>query len=337
MSKLLALLAASAAAVIARDHLLPLDDGTAWTYNLTEEAGHEFTFAPGIAGADGKIHRVVIYRLDGMQQLNGKSLLKFEMHRDDTITNTDLLTVNDHGVFCAARINEYGELTALQPPQTIVAAPLRVGASWDYNGRLANVEVHQRYRVVGEEDVDVAAGKFHAFHIRCEQTRPIATTVDRWFVNGVGIVKDITETRAADGDLVRRITLELKEQPKIAPRPVVKPLPPPKQVTVSFSTPTNPASVKTVRTAATQIYARWQARGVRVGAKIRAVWVAENVPGFAPPDYKIDEATAAANSSNSHGVFTLSRPNDGWAPGQYRVDIYVDTDLIDSAKLTIAD
>lgn len=337
MQKLAVLLAAAAGVVIAREQLLPLENGTTWTYELTEEAGEEFAFAPGTAGADGKIHRVAIYRLDGPQNVSGKILLKFEMLRDGVITNADLLSVDERGIFCAARIDQYGELMPVEPPQTIVATPLRSGATWDYAGKMAGMDVRQHFEIVAEEDVDVPAGKFRAFHIRGEQTAPNSTKINRWFANGVGIVKDVTEARAADGDLVRRITLELKERPKIAPRPEAKSLPPPKKATVSVSTSSSSASTRQVSRDTGSIYARWQGHGLRVGAKIRAVWVAENVAGFAPPEQTVDEATTAANSSSAHGVFTLARPPDGWAPGDYRVDIYVDAELADSAKLKIAE
>ena len=47
-------------------------------------------------------------------------------------------------------------------------------------------------------------------------------TIDRWFVPGTGIIKDVTTMRAADGDLLERISLELAERPKIENRPEVK-------------------------------------------------------------------------------------------------------------------
>ena len=337
MEKVALLLLAAAGVTIGREQTFPVANGTTWTYQLTEEAGEELAFAPGIAGADGKIHRTAIYRIDGTQNVGGKELLKFEMHRDGVITNTDLLTVDNRGIFCAARIDQYGQLTALEPPQTIVATPLRIGATWDYVGKMGDVDVRQHWRVVAEEDVDLAAGKFHAFHIQCEQAVPNTTRIDRWFVNGVGIVKDITDARASDGDLLRRITLELKERPKLSPRPEVKPVPPPRKVSVTVSTSSSTAPAHQISRATGSIYARWQGHDLHVGAKIRALWVAENVAGVAPPEQTIDEASTVANSGSAHGIFTLSRPEEGWAPGNYRVDVYVDAELADSARVKIAE
>src|SRR5438034_716149 len=76
-------------------------------------------------------------------------------------------------------------------------------------------------------------GKVRAFHIHGEQTSPMHMTIDRWFVNGTGIVKDVTTIKMPDGDLLRRISLELKERPKIAPRPKVKSVPLLKKISVT--------------------------------------------------------------------------------------------------------
>jgi hypothetical protein len=244
------------------------------------------------------------------------------------------MTVDEHGIFCAARIDQYGELTKLDPPQTIMAAPLKAGTSWDFDSKLAESNVHQHYDVVGEEDVDLPAGKFSAFHIHGEQTAPSRVIIDRWFVSGVGIVKDVTETRMPDGDLLRRISLELKENPKVAPRPEVKPVQAKKIVASTGKAPIGEGSNQ-FGAETPNIYARWQGHGLREQAKIRVVWVAEDIGDVAPPNYTIDEATTTANSREAHGTFTLSRPEGGWAPGNYRVEFYVDAELAETVKLKI--
>jgi hypothetical protein len=84
------------------------------------------------------------------------------------------------------------------------------------------------------------------------------------------------------------------------------------------------------------IYARWEGHGLRDQAKIRAVWIAENIGDVAPSNYTIDEATATAPAADARGVFVLSRPEGGWAPGDYRVEFSVDDELIETVKLKIA-
>ena len=315
--------------------LVPTAPGTSWRYNMTEEVGRGFNVSGVKADADGKIRLPVLYRLEGTENVDGKDLLKFEMHRAGIITNTDLLSVDDHGIFCWARINLDGELVKFNPPQTMIAAPLKKGAAWDFNGQAGDLKVQQHYDVVGEENIGVPAGKFQAFRIHGEQTSPNRMTIDRWFAPGVGIVKDITTTQDAKGDLLQRISLELVESPKIVERPEVKSDATPKQLAVSlakdrFGKPTTTFSSNTP-----EIYARWQGQRLRQGASVKAVWIAQNISEDLPQDYKVDEASVVAEAPTARGAFTLARPEDGWMPGDYRVEFYVDNVLVDTLKMKI--
>jgi hypothetical protein len=317
--------------------LIPTADGTSWRYNMIEEIGNGLNIPDAKPDADGKIRLQVLYRIGGTENVDGKDLLKFEMHRAGVITNTDLLTVNERGIICWARINLDGELVKFNPPQTMIAIPLKKGASWDFNSDTVGGElkVDQHYDVVGEEDINVPAGKFHTFRIHGEQTSPSAMTIDRWFASGVGIVKDVTTMRAANGDLLQRISLELVERPKVTERPEVKSDAALKQLSVSLAKDSFGKPMTTFSSNTPEIYARWQGQRLRKGAKVKAVWVAENIGEDFPQDYKVDEVSAVAESPTAHGTFTLARPEDGWAPGDYRVEFYVDDVLVDAVKLKI--
>jgi hypothetical protein len=217
----------------------------------------------------------------------------------------------------------------------MVATPLKQGATWNFDGQADELKVHQRYNVTGEEDIEVPAGEFHAFHIRGEQSAPSRMTIDRWFAPGVGIVKDITTKRATDGDLLERISLELAERPKIENRPEVKSDATSKRLSVSFAKDQFGKASTTFSSDTPQIYVRWQGQRLRKGGKVKAVWIAEDIGEDFPQDYKVDEASAAVESQNAHGIFTLARPEAGWAMGDYRVELYVDDVLVDAVKLKI--
>src|SRR5947207_15757963 len=115
----------------------------------------------------------------------------------------------------------------------MMSAPVRPGVKWNVNGQVGEMKVRQHYDVAGEEDVEVPAGEFHALRIHGEQTSPSLMTIDRWFVAGTGIVKDVTTMRNTRGDLVERVSLELAGRPKIAEGPEVKADATPKQLSVS--------------------------------------------------------------------------------------------------------
>jgi hypothetical protein len=329
--------AAAALAVVCDGQLIPTADGTSWRYSMTQEIGKGLDIRNAKTDADRKIRLPVLYRIDGTENVDGKDLLKFEMHRADVITNTDLVAINEQGISCWARINLDGELVKFNPPQTMIAAPLKKGGGWDFNGQAGELKVHQHYDVIGEEDIDVPAGAFHAFHIHGEQTSPSRMTIDRWFASGIGIIKDVTGMRAANGDLLQRISLELLERPKILGRPEVKADAIPKQLSVSLGKERFGKPATTFSSNTSEIYARWQGQRLRQGAKVKAVWIAENIGEDFPQDYKVDEASAVAQTPSAHGAFTLARPEDGWAVGDYRVEFYVDDVLVDAVKLKIAE
>ena len=329
------MLAAVPLGFVSAGQLIPTAPGTGWRYKMTEEPGKGLRIPNSKADATGTVRVSVLYRIAGTENIHGKELLKFEMHRAGVVTNTDLLSIDEHGIVCAARINLDGELIKLNPPQTIVATPLKRGASWNFDGQIGEMKVHQHYEVADEDDIELPAGEFHAFHIHSEQTSPSRMTVDRWFAIGTGIIKDVTTMRDSDGDLLERISLELMERPKIMERPEVNLDAAPKKLSVSvakerFGTPTT-----TFSSDIPQIYARWKGHRLRKGAKVRVDWIAENIGDNAPTDYGADEASTIADGPTAHGTFTLSRPEDGWALGDYRVEFYVNDVLVDTVKLKI--
>ena len=128
----------------------------------------------------------------------------------------------------------------------------------------------------------------------------------------------------------------MKERPKIGPRPEVKSIDASKKLSVTLGKEETGLATAQFGVDTPKIYARWQGHDLRSEAKIRVVWIAENIGDVAPPDYTIDEATATASAPNSHGVFTLSRPDEGWAPGDYRVEFLSMKLLSETVKLKIS-
>jgi len=313
-------------ACVAAEPIMPTADGMSWNYKKTEEVGG----SGSTPEEQGKSDLSVTHRINGIQKVDGKDLLRFETHQAGSLLNTDLLAIDDKGIICSAQIREDGKLVKLVPPQKILAAPLRPGTQWSYDGQVGELKIHQDYEILREEDVTLPAGKFHAFRIRRKQSTPGLVmmgelTEDRWFVPGTGFVKYSTTIRAPSGDLLQRISLELKGPAKITASP---------KLTVGLAKEPIGNFIDTVASNTPEIYARWQGHGLRKQAKIRVVWIAENVPDV-PSDYEIDEASTVATAPDAYGIFTLSRPGNGWEPGDYRAQFFVDDALTATAKLRI--
>lgn len=328
---------ACAAATAHAEPLLPTAEGTSWLFQMTQELGKGVTFSDLKADADGKVHLPVTYRVGGEQTVDGKQLHKYEMHRAGVVSNTDLLTVDENAVTCYARISEQGELIKLDPPQKMLVAPVRVGTKWDYKGKIEDMDVRQEYKIAAEEDIEVPAGKFHAFRVHCEQTAPISIAIDRWFVPRTGFVKDVTTMTTPNAQLLQRISLELKSGPTVMDRPEVKATAAPKKISVGLASELTGEATTQFPSKLPKIFARWQGNGLPAHAKIRAVWIADDVGDVAPAGYKISEAATTATGADSFGTFTLSRPTKGWPLGKYHLDLYVNDAAAVSAPFTISD
>ena len=312
--------------------LLPTTEGTTWNYDLVQEKpSDDFD----LTEPNEEEHLAVSYRLGGPEKIDNKDLQRLEIYRGDTLESVDLIAVEESGITCPARIDSQGAITKLLPPQIMLATPLKTGTNWNFDGTLAGTKVNQRYEIAGEEDVDLPAGKFHAWRIHCEQTSPAPATIDRWFVPGTGFVKVETVVKAPSGGVLQRSTLKLKQPPQVVAAPQIKSTPKAEKLFAGVSSEPAGDFKADFKPDTPAIYARWHGQQLPDHAKIRAVFIAENVADVSA-DYEIDESSATAPTPNSRGTFTLAKPEGGWATGNYRVEFFVDDQPAETVKFKIS-
>ncbi|MFL6583701.1 MAG: hypothetical protein ACJ8KU_04215 [Chthoniobacterales bacterium] len=201
----------------AAEPLLPATEGTTWRYAVVDQTD----------GAAPNENRVVTVRIAGTHGWEGKRLLMFETLNGDAIAKTELLEIGEHGVVCYARGVRNELLAKVDPPETFLPADLKVGKAWETEGLVNDIRLHQHFTVAAEEDVYVPAGRFHAFRLHSEGNALMAVAVDRWFVPGVGFVKDVATMRGPGGALLQRTTVELQARPEVVPLPTPAPTPTP--------------------------------------------------------------------------------------------------------------
>jgi hypothetical protein len=338
-------------AVFARaEALLPTADGTTWSYELTEELGGPAAAAPTT---------VPVVVSVGPQTFEGKEFSKFETRTDDVLTRTELMTLDEHGLVCHVRGGKDGRMAKLDPPQTLIPGTIKVGDAWESDGEVAGMEVRQRFKVVGEENIRVPGGSFRTFHIHCEDASVMSVVLDRWFFPGVGFVKETTVVRGPTGGLLQRATLQLQKPPVVVAKPQSSPSPTPAPPTQTPTPPLRGPEIQTVPAQAGKklivevstdpagglktefksnvdnIYVRWRGRGLPEGARVRVAWIAEDVGDLVEPNFIVDETESVAPTPDASARFTLGRPPDGWAEGKYRVEFYVNDELEETIKVTI--
>jgi hypothetical protein len=316
----------------AAEPILPTAEGTTWNYELVQERPSD---SLDLTEPNEEERFAVTYRLGGIEKIDNKDLQRLEIYRGDTLDSIDFIAVEESGIICPARTNPQGAIIKLIPPQVMLSTPLKTGTSWNFDGTIGDTKVKQRYEIVGEEDVDVPAGKFHAWRIHCEQTLPGPATIDRWFVPGTGFVKVETIVKGPSGGALQKSSLTLKEPPKVAAAPQKNATTQPMKLSTGVSSKPSGEFKTDFKADAPAIYARWRGQGLAAHAKIRAVFIAENVADVSA-DYEIDDSSAVAPTPNSSGTFTLSQPEGGWAPGNYRVEFYVDDQPGETVKFKIS-
>jgi len=187
----------------------------------------------------------------------------------------------------------------------------------------------------------------------------MTVVLDRWFVAGVGFVKETTVVRGPTGGLLQRATLELQKRPEVIAKPAATPSPsaappattpsPPirgpeietkpaaagKKLIVEVSTDPAGGSKTEFKSDVENIYVRWHGRGLPQGARVRVAWIAEDVGDLVEPNFVVDETETEAPAPDSSARFTLGRPPDGWAEGKYRVEFYVNDELEETVRVTI--
>jgi hypothetical protein len=347
-------------AAVRADQLLPTAEGTSWEYDSTET----------LTGA-APVRSIVTVRAT-KQLFDGKEIVRLETRSGGVVSRTELVSVDEKGIVCLARGGKDGKITKLNPPEPIIVAPLKVGGTWELEGEVAGMKMHQRFTVVAEEAVTVPAGNFQAFHLQCDDSSLMSIKLDRWFVPGTGLVKETTVVRGPG--MMQRVTLEMRKITEVLSQPVVSPSlaatpkptepksPPPSAAAVSpVGSPVGPAASPVEQATApskkltvevssdpagglktqfkpevANIYVRWRGHDLPDGAKVRVAWVAEDVGDLVDPNFVIDETESVAPAPNASARFTLGRPPDGWAEGKYRVEFYVDDTLVETVRVTIA-
>jgi hypothetical protein len=73
---------------------------------------------------------------------------------------------------------------------------------------------------------------------------------------------------------------------------------------------------------------------VKSGLEVKGNWI--SVDAIEIPDYQIDSTVVKLRDKETRVHLALSRPDNGWPVGNYRVDIYFDDNFITSAPFAIA-
>ena len=106
-------------------------------------------------------------------------------------------------------------------------------------------------------------------------------------------------------------------------------------VTVRMSDELAGEEMSTFTPGTEKIYALFKTIGAKNGDKIRAALIAEDVGDAAPANTKVLETNIDMDGDTDDGDFNFSKPTNGWPIGKYRVDVYLNDQLLATAKFTV--
>jgi hypothetical protein len=83
------------------------------------------------------------------------------------------------------------------------------------------------------------------------------------------------------------------------------------------------------------IYLIFEVTGAREGAELRSVWYVVDVGTSSPPNSFISEAAVTLAEGTTGGNFNLRRGPNQWPVGDYRVELYLDGELVRAVPFSV--
>ena len=79
------------------------------------------------------------------------------------------------------------------------------------------------------------------------------------------------------------------------------------------------------------IYVTGRVENAPEATVIKASWIYLDLD----PEYLIEEAELTLEEVSSAIAFSLSKPDNGWPAGEYKVELYIDNDLAETVTFTV--
>ncbi|MFQ5793654.1 MAG: hypothetical protein ACE5JP_01220 [Candidatus Bipolaricaulia bacterium] len=171
----------------------------------TVELGGVESYFPLVGGSfweyDSNVG-TMIFEIGSAVTQGGRQLHVVESSVNGTLVQREYYFIEAHRIYAYAREYPSG-LLLLDPPEPMFDFPLAVGKVWNWIGRIGSFfEADIDFKVLREEVIEVPAGRFKTMRIRIsgEASDGSNTTTTRWFAEGVGMVKEVSEVVSRTGE-----------------------------------------------------------------------------------------------------------------------------------------
>jgi hypothetical protein len=189
---------------------MPIARGTTWRYAFEQVAapGVKLTPAPGLVPDSAGRLRATVTRRVAASDARG---IRVEVRRNDALVGEEWWRLDDAGLAITQR-REGGETVPFDPPVVLWPWP-PAPKSWEYPE--TERSRGQAFRAWGPVHVKGPAGDGPGSVVLTAEQQanpPIATTIERHYLPGVGLVREVT-VQALNGRLMTRQEMVLTEGP----------------------------------------------------------------------------------------------------------------------------
>ena len=200
----------------------PLALHTKWTYQLHEELGEgvHYGAADAAIAKGGVLDTVAISEVTGADTINGESFARVDTTRAGNQWLTEWYRLAPNGLLLGRTIDhEAQQVKLMVPPQRVLNSELKSGDSWDWQA--SDIPFRLNFRVVGVVPISVPAGTYSSIEISDDGTIELETNTlnirqSRWFVSGVGYVKQDTKVSVGE-HLLSHTVLNLEKYEPASP------------------------------------------------------------------------------------------------------------------------
>lgn len=190
----------------ARD-LFPLETGTTWSYNLIQEAGEgaKLDAPAGVElDSEGRFRATVLAAVVGKDSIGAH----VEWRRGEERIEEEWLRLDREGLVRTQRVQE-GQPVALTPPELLLPHPDRYPPKGEWDAPAYDYQL--RYRVWGPLPLRGPDGMAPGYVTLAIYPPPFETTVERHYLPGVGLVREVL-IAARGGRRVERRELVLRDR-----------------------------------------------------------------------------------------------------------------------------
>jgi hypothetical protein len=186
--------------VRAPDAMLPLKPGTVWKYTFEQQFAARVrpTLPPGMKlDPDGKLRATIEKTAAGQDGMG----VHIEARRNGVVVEEEWWKLTDAGLV-VTKLKSDGEEQTFDPPGSIWPWPLTTPRRWQYE---VDKSLKQTFRMWGPVPLKGPVGAAPGYVVLMQQqpSEPVALSVERHFLPGVGMVREVV-VQARNGVMLTR-------------------------------------------------------------------------------------------------------------------------------------